>query len=92
MDFIGTTSLTGFVFTDLEPNAKIFVVRHWAPRFFTTFRLQQHREDRQTVGPPDEDGELVEETIKERIGDTVKVIIGTADYRKETMVDLTDIS
>ena len=94
MDFIGTTSLTGFVFTDLEPNTRYtFVVKALGPFGSSppSARSNTVRTGRR-VGPPDEDGELVEETIKERIGDTVKVIIGTADYRKETMVDLTDIS
>ena len=94
MDFIGTTNLTAFVFSDLEPNTRYSFVVKALGRFGSSppsARSNTVKTGRQ-VGPPDDDGELVEETVKERVGDTVRVIIGTEDYRKDTTVDLNDIS
>lgn len=94
MDFIGTTQLTGFVFGDLEPNTRYTFVIKALGRFGSSppsARSNTVRTGRR-VGPPDDDGELAEETIKEKVGDTVRVVIGTDDYRKDTTIDLTDLS
>ena len=32
------------------------------------------------------------ETTKNKVGDSVRAIIGTEDYRKDTTIDLTNIS
>lgn len=94
MDFIGTTNLTSFIFTDLEPNTRYYFVVKALGKFGSSAPSARSNTVRtgKRVGPSDEDGELVEETIKERTGDTVKVVIGTADYRKDTTVNLTDSS
>ncbi|WP_213974711.1 IPT/TIG domain-containing protein [Tepidanaerobacter acetatoxydans] len=92
IDFIGTTELTSFIYSDLEPNTRYrFVVKALgnfgsSPPSAESNTVKTGRR----VGPPDEDGGLTDETKKEKIGDTVRVTVGTEDYKKNLTVDLTD--
>lgn len=94
MDFIGTTELTGFVFSDPQPNTRYTFVIKALGRFGSSppsARSNTVRTGRR-VGPPDDDGGLAEETTKDKVGDTLRIIIGTEDYKKDTTIDLTDIN
>ena len=77
IDFIGTTEFTGFVYSDLEPNTRYrFVVKALGP--FGASKPSERSNSVQTgrrVGAPDEDGELAEKTIKQKIGDVAQLVI-----------------
>ncbi|MCR4430385.1 MAG: IPT/TIG domain-containing protein [Tepidanaerobacteraceae bacterium] len=90
-EFVGSTKLTSYLYTDLEPSTKYkFIVKAIGP-----FGSSQPSDVSNTVktgssaGPEDEDGNPVENTRMIKSGDTVNVIIGYSDYRKETVIDIT---
>jgi len=92
IDFVGNTELTSFVYSDLEPYTRYkFVVK--AMGDFGSSPPSAESNTVRTggrVGPSDEDGGLVEETTTEKIGNTVRIVIGTKDYRKDITVNLAD--
>ena len=92
MDFIGSTEFTRFAYTNIEPNTRYrFVVTALGP--FGSSKPSAESNTVRTgkrVGPPDEDGKLVEETIIQKTGDIAQVIIGTNNYREDTTIDLTN--
>lgn len=90
--FIGSTPLTSYMFSDLEPRTRYrFIVK--AVGNFGSSPPSQESNWVQTgsrVGPPDEDGKLGEQTEIKRVGTTAYVNIGSRDRSRSTLtVDLT---
>ncbi|GAQ25736.1 IPT/TIG domain-containing protein [Tepidanaerobacter syntrophicus] len=92
IDFVGNTELTSFVYSDLEP----YTMYKFVVKALGDFGSSPPSAESNTVrtggrvGPSDEDGGLVEETTTEKIGNTVRIVIGTKDYRKDITVNLVD--
>jgi len=92
IELIGSTQLTSFVYTDLEPRTRYrFIVKAVGD-----FGPSSPSEESNTVrtgskaGPPDEDGGLNESTRMERSGNTANVTIGEEDFDdKAITIDLT---
>lgn len=92
IDFVGSTELTSFIYRDLESDTRYrFIIKAIGPFGASPPSAESNtvRTGRR-VGPPDEDGELAENTTKQKIGDTAHVVIGTEDYKENTTLDLTD--
>jgi chitodextrinase len=90
-ELIGVTKLTSFVYEDLEPKTRYkFIVKAVGEG-----NISKGSEESNTVktgrkvGPPDEDGELNEETTISKNGDMAQVSIGEDDYDEVRTIDLT---
>ncbi|QUH19146.1 IPT/TIG domain-containing protein [Alkaliphilus sp. B6464] len=91
-ELIGSTELTSFAYNDLEPRTRYkFIVK--AVGDFGSSKPSMESNTVRTgseVGPPDEDGGLVENTTMSKTGNTANVVIGTKDRNRGTIViDLT---
>lgn len=91
-ELIGSTELSSFVYSDLEPDTRYkFIVK--AVGDFGSSKPSMTSNSVKTgskVGPPDDDGSLGEKTGMEKSGDTANVVIGTDDYDdKAIVIDLT---
>lgn len=88
MDFVDSTELTSYFYTDLEPRTDYrFVIK--AVGNFGSSQPSQ-RSNRVTtgrrVGYPDEDGAINEHTAIKRVGNTAEVLIGTDDFKDKIIV------
>ncbi|GEM_PF-249174 len=91
-ELIGSTELTSFAYNDLEPRTRYrFIVK--AVGDFGSSKPSMESNTVRTgseVGPPDEDGGLVENTTMSKTGNTANVVIGTKDRdRGNIVIDLT---
>ncbi|WHH57373.1 IPT/TIG domain-containing protein [Petroclostridium sp. X23] len=90
-ELIGATKLTSYLYQDLEPRTTYqFIIR--AVGEFTISKPSMESEKIKTgreVGPPDDDGELNEQTTMEKMGDTAHVSIGENNFAAESVIDLT---
>ncbi|MDI3480616.1 MAG: hypothetical protein PWQ97_271 [Tepidanaerobacteraceae bacterium] len=90
-DFVGSTQLTSFLYTDLAPRTKYkFIVKAIGP-FGSSLPSEESNTVKtgSSVGPEDEDGSPVENTRMQKSGDTVNVTVGYGDYREKTVIDIT---
>lgn len=90
MDFVGSTELTGFIYTKLEPNTRYRFRVQAVGRFASSppSRMSNAVRTGRQVGPPDIDGGLADDTTFERQGDALRVTIGVEDYLKPTVIDI----
>ncbi len=92
LEFVGSTQFESFVYDDLEPRTRYsFVVK--AIGEYGASKPSERSNTVKTgrrVGPPDDDGGIIEKTRMNKTGQTADIIIGEDDYDdKEIKVDLT---
>lgn len=93
-EYIGNTTLTSFVYQELEPNTRYRFIIKTIGEYGLSIASDESNTVRtgKVVGPPDTDGGITESTTTSKSGDTVNVSIGTEDYyKKDIVVDLTKI-
>ncbi|HZJ76546.1 MAG TPA: IPT/TIG domain-containing protein, partial [Oscillospiraceae bacterium] len=80
-ELIGSTGFTSFVYNDLEPRTRYkFIVKAVGDFGSSKPSLESNTvRTGKVVGPPDEDGELAENTVMSKTGNTANVVIGTSD-------------
>lgn len=90
LEFIGSTELTSYIYDDIDSKSSYkFVVKAVGE-----FGSSPPSEESNTVrtgsraGPPDEDGEIGENTVIQRMGDTVYVNIGREEENRVVVIDL----
>lgn len=91
-EFIGSTPLTSYMFSDLEPRTRYRFIVKAVGNFGSSPPSQESNwvQTGSSVGPPDEDGKLGEQTEIKRVGTTAYVNIGSRDRSRSTLtVDLT---
>lgn len=91
-EFVASTELTNFIYQNLKPRTEyVFIVK--AVGNFGSSRPSLQTDPVKTVrivGPPDDDGQLTENTTMTRTGDVANVTLGLRDFDKgETVIDLT---
>lgn len=90
-ELIGSTTLTSYLYEDLEPRTTYkFIIK--AVGEFNISKPSQESNSVRTgsrVGPPDDDGELNDRTIMEKVGNQANIIIGKDSYHKALTIDLT---
>ena len=92
MELIGSTELTSFAYNDLEPKTRYKFIVKAVGDFGSSKPSMESNTVRtgSTVGPPDEDGALGEDTTMSKSGNTANVVIGTKySGRGDIVIDLT---
>ena len=91
IEFIGSTVLTSYLYSDLEPNTRYKFIVKAIGRFGSSPPSAESNTVKtgKTAGPPDEDGGIEEKTQKQTAGGAQSVTIGLDDYKDETRIDLT---
>lgn len=94
IDFVGSTDLTSFVFSDLESNTRYKFIVKALGRFGSSPPSAESNSVKtgRRVGPPDDDGAIDEETTKRVEGDRAIISIGTEDYKDDQTIDLTELA
>lgn len=92
-EFVGNTTLTSFVYQDLEPNTKYKFIVKAIGKYGLSIASDESNTVKtgKVVGPPDTDGGITENTTTSKTGDVVYINIGTVDYKKDIIIDLTKI-
>lgn len=91
MDFIESTKLTSILYSNLEPRTDYRFVVKAVGSFGSSKPSQQSNTVRtgRTVGYPDTDGAISENTQLTRVGQRADVVIGTMDFdTREIVIDL----
>ncbi len=91
-ELIGSTRLTSFAYNDLEPRTRYkFIVKAVGDFGSSKPSLESNTvRTGRVAGPPDEDGELAENTAMSKTGNTANIVIGTRDRGTTPIViDLT---
>ncbi|WP_058485875.1 IPT/TIG domain-containing protein [Defluviitalea phaphyphila] len=91
MELIGVTKTTSFIYEDLKPRTSYeFIVKAVGEFNISKASMKSNRvRTGSSVGIPDSDGELNEETTINKNGNYAEVIIGTKDYDNSLTIDLT---
>lgn len=91
IEFIGSTDLNSYMYSDLEANTRYKFIVKALGKFGSSPPSAESNTVRtgRTAGPVDEDGSIDEKTQKQIVGDTQNVSIGLDDYKTETRIDLT---
>jgi len=91
-EYLGSTELTAYLFEDIEPRTKYkFVITAIAD-----YGSSQYSEESNVVttgsktGSPDNDGGLVEKTVIQQSGSTLKILVGEYDHGRDIRIDLQD--
>lgn len=89
-EFIGSTELTSFAYNDLESRTRYrFVVTAVGDFGSSNPSMESNTiTTGRRVGPPDEDGSLIENTIISKTGYTANVVVGERE-RDDLVIDLT---
>ena len=91
-EFLGSTRLNSYIFNDIEPRTRYRFIVKAIGDFGSSKPSQQSNwiQTGSTVGPPDEDGKLGEETEIKRQGSVTYLNVGSRDNSRVTIqVDLT---
>lgn len=91
IELIGTSKTTSFVYEDLEPRTTYKFIVKAIGEFNISKASRESNEVRtgKTVGIPDTDGELNEETILKKNGTLAEISIGRNDANRALTIDLT---
>lgn len=93
-EFIDSTELTSFAVQKLRKNTRYQFLVRAIGKYGSSKPIDESKSNTvrtgRTIGPKDEDGELAEETVINRNGKIVEVIIGSRDFKSEGLkIDLT---
>lgn len=93
IEFVGSTDLTSFVFSDLESDTRYKFIVKALGRFGSSQPSAESNSVRtkRRVGPPDDDGAIDDKTTERIEGDKALISIGNDDYKDDLTVDLAEL-